>query len=264
MNKKQIIILSFSLFSVCFMSFSQTVVNTESNLNKIDSTFHLFIDGMGDYKKGNIDFFMIKSNLTIGSRVKGKNLLRLTFSNNYQKFNGNAFKNNVSGQFRYNYFYNVEKHHSIFSFVQIGKSMRSLIDRRFLVGGGVRKRITPSKNTGYFDIALGAFYENESYPSYKFQEVDFAPNTYNNLRLTLNVFTRLKFNTHWNLVTVMYSQWKSSRLKNYRIFFDTTLNYIISKRATIFLKFNARVQSEPYIPFISNETDTLLGFRVSI
>ena len=75
MNKKQIIILSFSLFSVCFMSFSQTVVNTESNLNKIDSTFHLFIDGMGDYKKGNIDFFMIKSNLTIGSRVKGKNLL---------------------------------------------------------------------------------------------------------------------------------------------------------------------------------------------
>ena len=100
-------------------------------------------------KKGNIDFFMIKSNLTIGSRVKGKNLLRLTFSNNLQKFNGNAFKNNISGQFRYNYFYNVEKHHSIFSFVQIGKSMRSLIDRRFLVGGGVRKRITPSKNTGY-------------------------------------------------------------------------------------------------------------------
>lgn len=264
MNKKQIIILSFSLFSLCFMSFSQTVVNTESNLNKIDSTFHLFIDGMGDYKKGNIDFFMIKSNLTIGSRLKGKNLLRLTFSNNYQKFNGNAFKNNISGQFRYNYFYNVEKHHSIFSFVQIGKSMRSLIDRRFLVGGGVRKRITPSKNTGYLDIALGAFYENESYPSYTFQEVEFDPNIYNNLRLTLNVFTRLKFNTHWNLVTVMYSQWKSSRLKNYRVFFDTTLNYIISKRATIFLKFNARVQSEPYIPFISNETDTLLGFRVSI
>ena len=264
MNKKQIIILSFSLFSLCFMSFSQTVVNTESNLNKIDSTFHLFIDGMGDYKKGNIDFFMIKSNLTIGSRVKGKNLLRLTFSNNYQKFNGNAFKNNISGQFRYNYFYNVEKHHSIFSFVQIGKSMRSLIDRRFLVGGGVRKRITPSKNTGYLDIALGAFYENESYPSYTFQEVEFDPNIYNNLRLTLNIFTRLKFNTHWNLVTVMYSQWKSSRLKNYRVFFDTTLNYIISKRATIFLKFNARVQSEPYIPFISNETDTLLGFRVSI
>ena len=264
MNKKQIIILSFSLFPLYFMSFSQTVVNTESNLNKIDSTFHLFIDGMGDYKKGNIDFFMIKSNLTIGSRVKGKNLLRLTFSNNYQKFNGNAFKNNISGQFRYNYFYNVEKHHSIFSFVQIGKSMRSLIDRRFLVGGGVRKRITPSKNTGYLDIALGAFYENESYPSYTFQEVEFAPNIYNNLRLTLNVFTRLKFNTHWNLVTVMYSQWKSSRLKNYRVFFDTTLNYIISKRATIFLKFNARVQSEPYIPFISNETDTLLGFRVSI
>jgi len=264
MNKKNIIVLLISLVFFGFTSNSQTVINTESNLNKIDSTFHLFIDGMGDYKKGNLDFFMIKSNLTIGSRVKEKNLLRLTFSNNYQKFNGNPFKNSISGQMRHNYFYNVEKHHSIFSFIQIGKSMRSLIDRRFLVGGGVRKRITPSKNTGYFDIAIGAFYENESYPSYKFQEVEFIPKTYNNLRLTLNVFTRLKFNTHWNLVTVMYSQWKSNRLKNYRIFFDTTLNYIISKKATIFLKFNARVQSEPYIPFIANETDTLLGFRVSI
>ena len=264
MNKKNIIVLLISLVFFGFTSNSQTVINTESNLNKIDSTFHLFIDGMGDYKKGNLDFFMIKSNLTIGSRVKEKNLLRLTFSNNYQKFNGNPFKNSISGQMRHNYFYNVEKHHSIFSFIQIGKSMRSLIDRRFLVGGGIRKRITPSKNTGYFDIAIGAFYENESYPSYKFQEVEFIPKTYNNLRLTLNVFTRLKFNTHWNLVTVMYSQWKSNRLKNYRIFFDTTLNYIISKKATIFLKFNARVQSEPYIPFIANETDTLLGFRVSI
>ena len=142
--------------------------------------------------------------------------------------------------------------------------MRSLINRRFLVGGGIRKRVTPSKNTGYFDVALGAFYENESYPSYKFQEVEFDPKTYNNLRLTLNVFTRLKFNTHWNLVTVMYSQWKSNKLKNYRILLDTTLNYIISKKATIFLKFNARIQSEPYIPLIANETDTLLGFRVSI
>ena len=62
----------------------------------------------------------------------------------------------------------------------------------------------------------------------------------------------------------MYYQWKSNQLNNYRIFFDTTLNYIINKRATIFIKFNARFQSKPYIPYIANETDTLLGFRVNI
>ena len=100
MNIKHILSFIITAFFFNFSSSSQTVINTESNLNKIDSTFHLFIDGMGDYKKGNLDFFMIKSNLTVGSRVKGKNLLRLTFSNNYQKFNGNAFKNNISGQFR--------------------------------------------------------------------------------------------------------------------------------------------------------------------
>ena len=57
---------------------------------------------------------------------------------------------------------------------------------------------------------------------------------------------------------------RSNKFNNYRIFVDSTLNYIISKKATIFLKFNARVQSEPYIKSISNETDTLLGFRVNI
>ena len=97
-----------------------------------------------------------------------------------------------------------------------------------------------------------------------FVVLEIPSKTYNNLRLTLNFFTRLKLNKHWNLVTVMYSQWKSNKLNNYRIFFDSTLNYIISKKATIFLKFNSRVQSEPYIPFILNETDTLIGFRVSI
>ena len=264
LHMKSIIQFFLVLFLVSNHSYSQTVINTESNLNKIDSTFHLFIDGMGDYKKGNLDFFMVKTNLTVGSRFKEKNLLRLTFSNNYQKFNGNAFKNIISGQIRYNYFFNVEKHYSIFSFLQIGKSQRSLIDRRFLVGGGVRNRITPSDNSGYIDLAFGGFYENEAYPSHKINEIDFPEFTVNNLRVTFNVFTRLKFNTHWNLVTVMYSQWKSNRFKNYRIFVDSTLNYIISKKATIFLKFNARVQSEPYISSISNETDTLLGFRVNI
>ncbi len=254
----------FILFFICSNSFSQTVINTESNLNKIDTTFHLFIDGMGDYKKGNLDFFMIKTNLTVGSRLKEKNLIRLTFSNNFQRFNGNAFKNIISGQIRYNYFYNVEKHHSLFSFIQIGKSQRSLLDRRFLVGGGIRNRITPSENSGYIDFAFGGFYENEEYPSYSYNETDYNSFTINNLRVTMNVFTRLKFNTHWNLITVMYSQWKSNAFNNYRIFFDSTLNYIISKKATIFLKFNARIQSKPYIPFISNETDTLLGFRVNI
>ena len=263
MNNKLNFILFF-LLTITIKSLSQTVINTESNLNKIDSTFHLFIDGMGDYKKGNLDFFMIKTNLTIGSRFKEKNLLRFTFSNNYQKFNGNPFKNSISGQIRYNFFYNLEKHHSIFLFSQLGKSQRSMIDRRFLLGGGIRQRITPSKNSGYIDIAYGGFYENEEYPKYNINQNEIPSEVYNNLRLTLNIFTRLKLNEHWNLVTVMYSQWKSNRMKNYRIFLDSTLNYIISKKATIFLKFNGRFQSEPYIPFISNETDTLLGFRVSI
>ncbi len=269
MQYKTIFFLSFYFLS--FYVFGQTVINTESKLNKIDSAFHLFLDGMGDYKKGNIDFLMIRSNLTIGSRFKEKNLWRMTFSNDFQKFNGNSFKNAIAGQLRFNNFYNLEKQHSIFMFIQLGKSMRSMLDRRFLVGGGVRNRITPSENSGYIDIAYGAFYENEKYPSYVINQKDDFPSSieypskaYNNIRLSFNVFTRLKLNENWNLVSVIYSQWKHNYLRDHRVFIDSTLNYIISKSTTIFIKFNSRIQSRPHIPFIANETDTLLGFRVNM
>ena len=59
--KNRVLLSLFFAFLINIKSFSQTVINTESNLNKIDSTFHLFVDGMGDYKKGNLDFFMVKS-----------------------------------------------------------------------------------------------------------------------------------------------------------------------------------------------------------
>ena len=72
MNQLRKSILLVLMFFFSLKTFSQTVINTESNLNKIDTTFHLFIDGMGDYKKGNLDFFMIKTNLTVGSRLKEK------------------------------------------------------------------------------------------------------------------------------------------------------------------------------------------------
>ena len=67
--KNKIYILIILMTTSTLKLYSQTVINTESNLNKIDSTFHLFIDGMGDYKKGNIDFFMIKTNFIIQKKL---------------------------------------------------------------------------------------------------------------------------------------------------------------------------------------------------
>jgi len=53
--KDKIYVLTVFLLLTFSDAFSQTVINTESTLNKIDSTFHLFLDAMGDYQKGNIE-----------------------------------------------------------------------------------------------------------------------------------------------------------------------------------------------------------------
>ena len=57
------------------------------------------------------------------------------------------------------------------------------------MGGGIRQRITPSKKSGYIDIAYGGFYENEKYPEYNLNQSEVPSAVYNNLRLTLNIFT---------------------------------------------------------------------------
>ena len=255
---KKLINILFLIISIS--GYSQTIIDTEANLKKIDSTFHVFGSFSGLSTKGNLKMQILNSNLTMGQKID-KNLFRFTFENSLTKFNGILFNNNISGQFRYNYFY--RENNSIFSFLQLGKSLRASLDSRNLFGFGVRNRFL-SKESNYLDFAYGPFYEIEKYPSYSYNQVDYESFTKYNFRLSINAFSNLKITDDVSLMTTIYSQWNLKDFEDIRVYLNSYLTYAINKNISIFLRYTSRSSSIQYVKGNVNDSNIMYGLNISI
>jgi len=241
-------------------AFSQTIIDTEASLKKIDSTFHVFGNFMGDKKTGNFDFGFIKADLTLGSRIKN-NLFRLTYSHASNEFNGNIFEKSTNFQFRWNKILNED--HSLFFFFQTGESIRAFIDERTLIGFGYRHHLY-KKNKNYLDLAVGPFREFEAYPAYSFENVDYASSSQKTTRISFNIFASLKLFENISTSTTLYSQWKYNEIRDVRVFGNQYLRFKINKNVTTFIRYVVRYRSINYIKRLKNDTDFMYGLEINI
>ena len=177
------------------------------------------------------------------------------------KFNGILFNNNISGQFRYNYFY--KENNSFFSFLQLGKSLRSSLDSRNLFGFGVRNRFL-SKESNYLDFAYGPFYEIEKYPSYSYDQINYDSFTKYNFRLSINAFSNLKITDEISLMTTIYSQWNLKDFEDIRVYLNSYLTYAVNKNISVFLRYTSRSSSIQYVKGNVNDTNLMYGLNISI
>ena len=240
--------------------FSQTIVDTESSLKKIDSTFHAFASFMGDKKTGNFDLSFLRADLTIGSRVKN-DLLRLTFSHSSTKFNGNNFDKSTNLQFRWNKILNED--HSLFLFLQTGESARSFIDERTLFGVGLRQHLY-KKDKNYFDIAVGPFYEYEAYPAYSFDNIDYDPSSQKTTRISFNIFSSVKLFENVTSSTTIYSQWRYNDIGDVRVFGNQYIRFKINEKLSTYVRYVVRYRSINYIKRLKNDTDFMYGLEIDI
>jgi len=242
--------LTISSIFIINSVFSQVIIDTESSLKKIDSTFHIFGDFSGLSTRGNIKMQILNSSLTIGQKLN-KNLYRFSFQSSLTKFNGNAFDNNISGQIRLNHYF--KPNHSVYYFVQMGKSLRASIDSRSLAGVGLRNRIL-SKETNYLDFAYGPFYSG----------VDYSAFTKYNWRLSLNAFSNLKITNNVSLLTTVYSQWSLNGFEDIRLYLNSYLSYAITKNISIFLRYTSRSASIQYVEGKVNDSNILYGTKLTL
>ena len=240
--------------------FSQVIIDTESSLKKIDSTFHVFGEFSGLTTKGNIKMSILNSSLILGQKID-KNLYRLSFQNSMTKFNGTLFDNNISGQFRYNY--NYKSNNSLFSFIQLGKSLRESINSRNLYGLGLRNRIL-TKETNYLDFAYGPFYEIEKYPSYIYSKIPYSKFTKYNWRFSLNSFSYIKITNQVSFLSTIYSQLNLNDLRDIRLYLNLYLSYAITKNISVFLRYTSRSSSIQYVKGNVNDSSILYGTKISL
>ena len=233
-----------------------SIINTERNLHKIDSVFHVFSDFMFDIKKGNIDMTILRSNITIGSRF-GKNLFRLT-----GVFNENNLNNkNISYQIRYNRVH--LNNNSFFVFIQNGEDFRTFIDQRFLIGGGYRIHLYRKKNN-YFDVATGLMREYEKYPSYTHQGESYNSSSAKRTRFTFNIFSSLNLFKNIKSQTTIYSQFNIRNSNDYRIFVNQNFRFIVNKNFSTFLRIFINEPSIKYVKKVKYNSDLIMGFSVNI
>ena len=218
--------------------YSQVIVNTESSLSEFDSNGTAVIDVEADGRSGNVNIFELNTSLQLGLK-KNKNLFRLIFGNEYVREDNEKVVNDLMGQFRYNFYY--KNYDSFFSFIQL------------------RKRISDKQSRGYFDFALGAFYEKENYPSFE----NIPSFDKENLRLTLNIYNKIYLQDNLSIINTIYSQWKSSDLNDFRLFHESQL-ILNLKKFNIYISYELRRQNITYIPIEKNDSNYTLGFNFTL
>ena len=237
-------------------TYSQVIVNTESSLSEFDSNGTAVFDVEADGRSGNVNIFELNTSLQLGLK-KNKNLFRLIFGNEYVREDNEKVVNDLMGQFRYNFYY--KNHDSFFSFIQLQKSFSLSLDQRFLLGGGWRKRISDKNTRGYFDFAIGAFYEKENYPTFE----NIPSFEKENLRLTLNIYNKIYLQDNLSIINTIYSQWKSSDLDDFRLFHESQL-ILNLKKFNIYISYELRRQNITYIPIEKNDSNYTLGFNFTL
>jgi hypothetical protein len=232
---------------------SQTILNSEKVLSKIDSVLVVGIGLDGDFSKGNINLVQTNFSAQFGKKIN-KNVFRGVFNYSYTSENKEILSNDWTGQFRLNRFYNLN---SIFIFIQ-GQNVKSLnLKSRYLFGGGYRMNLI-KKSSNYLDFSLGFFNENETY------NIGDHNLKVNNLRYSVSLLS--SFTIFKNIISsnTLYYQVNTKTFSDYRIYYEPRLSYLINDNFELYLTLRARYHSTPYIDIKSNDYQSSFGLQFNL
>lgn len=250
---KKPIILIFLISFFVTNSFSQTIINTESLLREIDSTFAFKLNIEGNVNFGNIEFAQLNNSLSIGKKINNS-LVRLSFGYEYISEEKDVLADDWVGQVRFNKFY---KKNSAFLFLQ-GQNVKSLkLLHRYLIGAGYRIRIK-EKQTDYFDFSLGFFYEDELYEGVNLSKIEKY-----NYRYSLSSFSNFSITEKILLNTSIYYQINTNDLGDARLFIEPRL-YFNFTSFPIYINLKYRYHSKPYVEILKSDTELTFGIEIDL
>lgn len=231
----------------------QTIINTESMMREIDSTFSFKINSEADLNFGNIELLQINNSAAIGKLFK-RNLLRISFGHEFISEEKSTISNDWTGQIRLNHFF---EDNSVFAFVQ-GQNVISLkMNYRYLTGVGYRHRFL-DKSKSYLDFSAGGFFENELYLKGTAEETRIQ-----NFRYSFSSFSNIQFSEKIYLNTSIYYQLNSENLRDYRLYMEPRLYFELNK-INLYFTLRYRYHSTPYIDVLKTDIENLMGVEISL
>ena len=217
---------------VTSLGYSQTILNSESLLNHSADKLTTLLNLSLNWESGNENTFATFNQILVGTK-KEKQLWRLIIGHDYEDDEGEIVANDWSGQLRLNHYVNAKN--SIYGFVQAQNIRVLQMNHRFLVGGGYRHSLF-MKESQYFDLAAGLFYEDEEYPKLQTSKLRFNINGF----VRVKIFEKLFFNC------VSYFQVNTKDTSDIRLFVEPKINFELDK-FTLSIVGQNRYNSTPYL-----------------
>jgi len=232
--------------------YSQTMLNSERVLSKVDSSFVISTGIDGDFNFGNLNLIQTNISTQLGKRINN-NLFRGVFNYSYNSEDKEVLSDDWTGQIRFNRF--IAKN-SIFAFLQ-GQNVKALkMKYRYLYGAGYRFR-TYSKKENYIDSSLGIFKEHEQY------EENGSLIEVNNLRYSLSSFSKFRISSSILFESTIYWQLNSRNLNDYRIYFEPRISFVKNENIEFFITTRNRYHSTPYIDVLKNDNQSSIGIQIT-
>ncbi len=225
MTKKLLTTLFLLLIS---NELSAQIINTES-LRKVTDTsgWSGSISLNIDLKKNTAKIFKINNKIHIQYKNK-KNLVLLMNDINYERFDGKSIISNSIQHFRYNY--KLTKRTALEAFTQSQFNSISKVDFRWLLGTGLRFKLSQSENYKFYLGSLIMYEYDKSTEEVPVINKDVRSSTYFSFSLypTENI----------SIVSTTYYQPKIDAFKDYRISSESSIAFSLYKNLGFKSTFN--------------------------
>ena len=145
---------------------AQTILNVERLQQRETPGWHAGVEGSLDMARGNSDHTNLLAGVALGYRWP-EDWLRLFAGMSYKQDNDGSVDNDRYLHVRYNHDWG--RRLQSFHFAQVQANRTGVLRDRFLLGSGMRLRLTNTERTT-IDVGTGAMYEREALDSARIRD----------------------------------------------------------------------------------------------
>lgn len=235
---------------------AQTILNVERLQPGDVSGWHWGIEGEFSFKAGNTESIDILSGVAAGHRWE-RDWLRVFVGLDYSAEGEGRVQNDRYLHIRYNHWF-ADRLQS-FHFAQMQASRTALLERRFLLGSGLRYRFVDGRTT--FDLGSGAMREWETLDEHRIK--DDHPADAEVWRMANLAVATHRFSETLRLVAVAYIQPDLAAFRDLRALTDLSLQIALTERVDLTIRGEWRHDSRPPGGVQRNDLVMRSGFAVS-
>ena len=229
----------FLLILFCRCAWAQTIINVEKLQAYTKEGFYFGCMASLELEKGNSDVLEIEEVSVIGYHSK-KHWIKLFTGMEFLSGGDDDLIKRIAGQLRYNYLFSPICR--LFLFYQLQHNQLVLLERRQLIGSGIRKTFKLSNSTS-LDVGSGIMYEKERLDVKKIAVHDDP--TSECFRLTNLIFIKGVLSPSLSLINVSYFQPRVNRLVDFRFFDEISLVLKVSQGLSINCSIVYRYDNRP-------------------